>query len=94
MSDQSRTRTTMMNRQVLLRFMAQDSEASPLRSSTSPIADLVTSSLVSAERRVSVFSLTLMTWPIIPLEVTTLSPALTPWSSFACSFARFCCGES
>ena len=51
------------------------------------------SSLVSADRRVTVSSRTLVTTPKMPEEVMTLSPTLSALRRSDCSFAFFCWGR-
>ena len=71
----------------------QDSLGSPLRSRISERADLVISSLASAERIVRVLSLTVTTTATMPLLVTILSPARTVFSMAVCSLVFFCWGR-
>src|SRR6478736_4242008 len=94
MSAQRTTKMTMVNRQKLFRIMGkiyQDllsvSALSLLRSRTSATADLVNSSLASAERIVMELSLTLTMTPMMPLEVITRSPDFNVLSIAVCCFA-------
>src|SRR5690606_33536790 len=73
---------------------AQDSDdASAERSMISATDDLVISILESSERITTDFSLTVITMPITPPLVSTLSPRLMALSISACCLARFCWGR-
>src|SRR5437588_9968379 len=86
-------KTIMRNFQRWLRFMEQDQELDELDSAPdfsviSVTADLSTSSFESADRSVTLFSLTLMTMPTMPLDVTTRSLDLRFLSKESCCLAR------
>src|SRR6266487_7009404 len=66
---------------------------SPSRSVISEMADLSTSSLVSAERMLTVLSLTVTTMPTMPPLVVTLSPALRVLTRDSCCLVRLRCEE-
>src|SRR2546430_2138738 len=91
--DQTRMKTIMRNFQRWLRFMEKDQELDELDSAPdfsviSVTADFKTSSFESADRSVTLLSLTLITMPTMPLEVTTRSLDLRFLSKESCCLAR------